>query len=100
MAIRASVDGFHHPRALRYRRGPDSPEGYYLDSFDYASLRRCLLAPLGPGGDRRYRPATFDHRTESPTEAPGQFAPADAVLLFDGVFLLRPELGGCWDYAV
>jgi len=34
--IRASVDGFHHPRAVRYTRGPDSPEGYYLDSFDYA----------------------------------------------------------------
>jgi uridine kinase len=31
--IRASVDGFHRPRE-RYRRGPDSPEGYYEDSFD------------------------------------------------------------------
>lgn len=30
--IRASVDGFHRPRVERYRRGPDSPEGYYEDS--------------------------------------------------------------------
>ena len=27
-------------------------------------------------------------------------APPDAVLLFDGVFLLRPELRPCWDFSV
>ena len=26
--IRASVDGFHHPRAVRYRLGRESPEGF------------------------------------------------------------------------
>ena len=26
-AIRASADGFHNPRVIRYRRGADSPEG-------------------------------------------------------------------------
>jgi pantothenate kinase len=30
--IRASVDGFHHPRAVRYERGRYSPEGYFEDS--------------------------------------------------------------------
>jgi uridine kinase len=35
--IRASIDGFHRPRADRYRRGADSPVGYYDDSFDYAT---------------------------------------------------------------
>ena len=47
--IRASIDGFHRPRAERYRRGADSPEGYYLDSFDYERVRAELLDPLGPG---------------------------------------------------
>jgi len=58
--IRASIDGFHHPRSIRYRRGPDSPEGYYQDSFDYTALRAVLLDPLGPHGNRRYRHAVFD----------------------------------------
>src|SRR5437868_7802169 len=58
--IRASIDGFHHPRCVRYRRGPDSPEGYYEDSFDYAALRTVLLDPLGPQGNGRYRRAVFD----------------------------------------
>src|SRR5687768_8892138 len=31
--IRASIDGFHNPRSVRYRLGRSSPEGYYKDSF-------------------------------------------------------------------
>jgi uridine kinase len=98
--IRASIDGFHRPRAERYRRGPDSPQGYYEDSFDHAALREALLLPLGPGGSRRYRRAVFDYRTDMPGALSEEEAPDDAVLLFDGVFLLRPELEGLWDYRI
>ncbi len=51
--IRASIDGFHRPRAERYRQGTDSPVGYYDDSFDYTALRDALLRPLGPGVRQR-----------------------------------------------
>lgn len=98
--LRASVDGFHRPRADRYRRGEESLEGYYLDSFDYDAVRRHLLMPLGPTGNRRYRLATFDYRTDSPIAAPQGEAPKDAVLLFDGVFLLRPELNAYWEFRI
>src|SRR5579862_1488825 len=46
--IRASAESFHLPRAQRYRRGEFSPEANYHDSFDYGTLRRVLLDPLGP----------------------------------------------------
>lgn len=69
--VRASIDDFLRPPAERYRRGPDSPEGYYDDSFDYGAAREFVLA-----------------RTD------------DAVVLFDGVFLLRPELRDVWDFHV
>lgn len=36
--IRASVDGFHNPEVVRYRRGRYSPEGFYYDSYDYEAL--------------------------------------------------------------
>ena len=98
--IRASVDGFHRPRIQRYQRGPDSPEGYYHDSFDYTALRAALLVPLGPEGDRLYRSAVFDFRSDSPVSRPILTARVDSVLLFDGVFLLRPELNDYWDYRV
>lgn len=98
--VRASIDDFHRPRLERYRLGRESPEGYYRDSFDLAALRRVLLDPLGPGGDRRYRVAVFDESSDLPVEAPEHHADPDAVLLFDGVFLLRPELEDCWDLVV
>lgn len=98
--IRASVDGFHRPRAQRYQRGPDSPLGYYLDSFDHEALLGSLLSPLGPGGSRAYRPAVFDFRTDTPLVAAAEFASERAVLLFDGVFLLRPELNDAWDLRI
>ena len=98
--IRASIDGFHNPRARRYARGVDSPEGYFLDSFNYAALERELLEPLGPDGDRRFRRAVFDFRVDSAVDTPIQEAAPDAVLLFDGVFLLCPQLAPHWDLAI
>jgi uridine kinase len=98
--IRASVDGFHNPRSLRYRLGRASPEGYSLDSFDYQALIRHLLGPLGPGGLLRYRRAVFNYRTDSAVSAPLETAPPHAILLFDGIFLHRPELLTYWDFSI
>ena len=99
-AIRAPAESFRLPRAQRYRRGEFSPEANYHDSFDYGTLRRVLLDPLGPGGDRRYQHAVYDLGTDTAVSRPAATAPADAVLLLDGVFLLRPELTGRWDLGI
>lgn len=98
--IRTSIDGFHQPRSVRLKLGPLSPEGYYQDSFNYASLHAVLLDPLGPQGNGRYQRTIFDFRTDTPLVTPLQEAPPNAVLLFDGVFLLRPELVHQWDYRI
>ncbi|CCH27772.1 uridine kinase [Actinosynnema sp. NPDC047251] len=98
--IRAGVDGFHHPRSVRHRRGRDSPEGFFHDSYDYGQLRTSLLDPLGPAGHRRYRTRAFDHETDRPVEPTWALAPRDAILVVDGIFLHRPELRPCWDYSV
>lgn len=98
--IRATAESFHLPRAQRYRRGEFSPEGCYHDSFDYDTLRRVLLDPLGPGGDRRYQHAVYDMGTDTALSQPVATASADAVLLLDGVFLLRPELIDRWDLRI
>jgi uridine kinase len=64
--IRSSIEGFLLPRAQRYRRGEDSPEGCYHDSFDFDALHRVLLDPLGPDGDRRFQQAVYDRDTAIP----------------------------------
>jgi uridine kinase len=99
--LRASIDGFHHPASVRHLRGGEQPaQSYYEDSFDYRRLRSLLLDPLGSGGDHIVRTRVFDFRIDLPVkEAPTRVQPG-TVLLFDGVFLLRPELEGCWDLSV
>jgi uridine kinase len=98
--IRASIDGFHRPRQERYQRGQDSAEGYFEDSFDYKALRDVLLQPIGPHGSRRYQRAVFDFHTDTPLPMRLEEAAPNAILLFDGVFLQRPELYDLWDYRI
>ena len=98
--IRASIDGFHNPRSVRYRRGRESAEGYFRDSFNYEALTASLLRPLSPGGSRSYRRAIFNYRTDSEVDIPGELAPPNAILLFDGVFLHCPELRPYWDLSL
>jgi uridine kinase len=68
--VRASVDGFHNPAAVRLQRGWQSAEGCYCDY-------------------QTDRPRTHWARVGS-----------HAALLVDGVFLLRPELSGEWTLRV
>jgi uridine kinase len=98
--IRATVDDFLFPRARRYRRGEFSAEGCYFDTHDWDALNRVLLDPLGPGGDRRFRRAVYDRTEDAATSPPAATASDRAVLVFDGVFLMRPELMDRWDLRV
>jgi uridine kinase len=98
--IRASVDDFHNPRTHRYRLGKDSPEGYYRDSFDREAIETRLLRPLGPAGDRLIRCRAFDHRADAAVDPPVEEAAVDAILLFDGIFLQRPELREHFDLTI
>jgi hypothetical protein len=78
--IRASVDSFHNPRSRRYRLGRGSPEGFYLDSYDYTRLKELLLDPLSRGGTGYYRSAAFDHATDSEVSMPEQQAVPSSIL--------------------
>jgi uridine kinase len=98
--IRLSIDRFHRPEAIRRQRGSLSPEGYYHDSFDHDVVVDAVLRPLGPGGHGRYLPGVFDYRSDSPTHEVMRQASEAAVLVFDGVFMLRPQLREFWDVSV
>ncbi len=98
-AIRSTTDSFHRPRAARYQRGPTSPEGYYIDSHDLAALRNNLLGPFIAGA-RRVQVAAFDEPTDTPVSEYTDVQSEPAVLVFDGLFLLRPELAELWHLTV
>jgi uridine kinase len=96
--LRASVDSFHRLRAERYRRGPASPTGYWLDAYDYPRLIAELLEPFGTG--RPVRPGVHDVRTDARLARPAVAVQAGTVLVVDGVFLLRDELAAYWATSV
>lgn len=98
--VEFSVDGWHRVRAQRYARGSRSPEGFWLDSFDYPRLIEEALSPLGPGGSRRFRAAGHDVRTDELLWPDLVEAPEGAVVVVDGLFLHRAELEGSFEFTV
>jgi uridine kinase len=101
---RASIDDFHRPRSERYAQGRTSPEGFYRDSYDYATFRRVLIDPFRDGaqtsGATGFQLGAFDVARDAPIEAQWVTAPRDAVLIIDGIFLHRRELRGLWDWSL
>ena len=90
---RVSVDDFLHPREHRYRRGRQSPEGYYEDSVDYEAMIEGTLKPAlnAEGGSMRCKTKHFDLVNDERLEVFEDLA-GDSCLLIEGVFLFRPEI--------
>jgi uridine kinase len=97
--VRASTDSFHRPRVQRYRRGPTSPEGYYVDSHDLGAITSRLLEPFAAGAEEVVT-ATFDEPADRAVDPEIVPVPGRAVLVFDGLFVHRPELVGHWHLSV
>lgn len=99
--LRASIDYFHRPgHKHRSQRGGWTPLSYFDEGYDYDAFRNLLLQPLGPSGSRRCRTALFDSLHDVVLPEEWHTVSDRTVAIIDGVFLLRPELAGHWDYIV
>lgn len=98
--INIAVDDFHNPRSVRYRRGRESPEGYYFDAYNYLLLRKLVLDPLGAEGNLTYQKRGFDLETDALLEEERHIANPGDIFLFAASFLLRPELVSYFDYRI
>lgn len=98
--VRATIDSFHRPRSERWQRGRDSPVGFYLDSHDLDAVRGALLEPFAAGAGSTYVMEMFDELTDQPLDAEPAIVGSDDVLVFDGIFLHRPELAPFWDLTI
>lgn len=94
------VDDFLNPASVRHARGRRSPEGFYLDSYDYGTLCARALDPLSRHGDGHYRVASFDASSDKAVNAPALAAPDDALVLVEGLFLHRDEVVDRWDLSI
>lgn len=99
--LRPSVDGFHHLRERRYAKGEFSAQGYYDDSYDYAAIVELLLKPLSANAFPVHcRQVSSDVRRNMPVDAPPVLVDASAVLLFEGIFVLRDAINAYWDLRI
>ncbi len=98
---RTSIDGFHNPREIRIAQGNLSPKGYFEDSFDYDWLNGNFLEPIKKlSAPTELKSAKFDFRTNSTVENKAIHVDIDTIVLFEGVFLYRPELNSHWDFRI
>lgn len=102
--LHVGVDGFHNPRAIRYRQGRSSARGYYEDAYDLAAVRRRLLDTLGESDAEPegwlVQTASLDLETDKPLDPDPISLTRDTVLIVDGSFLLGPVLREAWDYSI
>ncbi|MGE7112161.1 hypothetical protein [Lysinibacillus sp. NPDC047702] len=98
--IRTSIDNFHNPRALRYRKGNDSAVGYYEDAHDYQAFKEKLLTPLGPTGNLYYQTISLDLEKDEYVNPEQQIANKHSIFIIDGTFVLKKELVSLWDYKI
>ena len=98
--VQVSTDNFHNTRLIRYRRGKESAEGYYYDSFNTSAIIDNVLRPLTEGGSRQIRRSIFDFKTDLSTDAPLEKVEENSIILFEGVFLMRPEFVDYWDVTI
>jgi uridine kinase len=97
--LRVSYDDFHQPREVRHRRDRLSAEGYLLDSYDAAALRRLVLDPLAEQAGEVVT-ASFDLASDEVVSPPPASVGEGAVVLVEGEFLLTPDFADTWDLAV
>lgn len=93
-------DGFHHLRKRRYQQGRDSARGYYDDAYDFGSLSRRVLLPLGPGGTGVYAVRVHDLESDFLIDTEMAKAPSGAIVIFDATFIQRDELRELWDEVI
>lgn len=98
--IRVSEDNFHNPASVRKAQGDLSPQGFYQDSFNDETLIQYVLEPLSPDGNKLYRTSGFNLKMDESSPSSVKRAMVDAILLVDGIFLLRPALIRYWDLSI
>ncbi|MBF7152733.1 MULTISPECIES: nucleoside/nucleotide kinase family protein [Bacillus] len=97
---RASIDDFHHPRAIRYAQGKESARGYYEDAHDYTAFKERLLKPLGPNGNLQYETISHNLITDMPVHNELLLAQPNMVIIVDGTFLLKKDVAHLFDYKI
>ncbi|MEI9907353.1 MAG: AAA family ATPase [Actinomycetota bacterium] len=97
-----SIDGFHNVREVRYKRGKDSPLGFFKDSFDYESLKQLVLNPIrkSNGDSVSIVPRCHDLNTDLQVTSENVRLEPSSVVIVEGIFLHRDEIRDYFDFTI
>ncbi|MCR9205882.1 MAG: hypothetical protein NXH75_14965 [Halobacteriovoraceae bacterium] len=98
--VRVSIDSFHHPREVRLKQGTLSAKGYYEDSFDYSFLIEHLLKPAKALTQNQILPVSKFDWIKNSADGQREMITPNTFIVFDGIFLFRPELQDFWDFKI
>lgn len=93
------ADDFFNPPEIRHARGRHSPEGFWLDTYDYSRMISEALGPLRsrvPGAAQQVAPNLLEWIAPSALNRDAH----DALVLVEGAFLHRHELRSYWDFSI
>lgn len=92
---------FHNTKEHRYRRGEQSPEGYYYDSINYNHFVNETLRPIKNTEvyPVRVKSKLLDLDTDQEDQQFVDISGNDIVLA-EGVFLFRPEIAQYLDLKI
>ncbi|MEI9907818.1 MAG: uridine kinase [Actinomycetota bacterium] len=97
-----SIDNFHNIQKIRYRQGKDSPIGFFEDSFNYESLKECVLIPVQNAKGKAVSISTKSHDLKTDrlvTLDPINLEPSSIVIV-EGIFVQRIEIRNYFDYTI
>ena len=94
------IDDFHNPKAIRYAGDRPEPEKYFHQSFNLQALIDGVLTPIRQGGGLQKIFSLLNLETDQFDLERTYAVTPDTIVVFEGVFLFRPELLPFLDYRV
>lgn len=95
--LRVRAVDFLHRRSVRLEWGAHDVDAAYERWVDWAGLQREVLDPLADPADLTWLPRLRDAGSDRTAREPARRAAPGALLVLDGPYLLRWELGGGLD---
>jgi len=93
------IDGFHNPRAVRYRQGRDSADGYYEDAYDETAFAQKVLH-ASRDDPPVITPAIHDLDTDRTLDVKPIRIATDTIIITDGAYLFKPVFRDGWDLKI
>lgn len=97
--ILASVDDFHNPKEIRYKKWKESPVGFYMDSYNYDLLKEKLLIPFY-NWKWNYKTKVFDLEKDILIDDFEYIIEENTVLILEWIFIFRKELVKYFDLKI